>query len=215
MIKVIDKNLGGNMMRRIFLVDTENVNIRALSGANLLNENDLIILFVTSKTNKYNFSDKNISILNSKAKIQKMNVIASGKNSLDFQLVSYLGLLIGSNRETDYNYYIVSEDHGFYSSINLLANCSNHKLELIPSLKIVIGNTYGDDKDLDLTDEIIVELRSYGYTNKTITKALIAVDSVRTMEELEINFWLQFGGNLKIFNICKPIVSNYKKLQVV
>lgn len=201
-------------MRRIFLVDTENVNIRALSGANLLTEDDLIILFVTERTNKYNFCDKNISILNSKAKFQKMNVISNGKNSLDFQLVSYLGLLIGSNKKDDCEYYIVSEDHGFYSSINLLTNCSNHRLDLIPNLRTVVDNIYNVDKELDLADEIIVELRSYGYTNKTVTKALIAIHSVDTLEELEVNFLLQFGGNLKIFNICKPIISKYKNIEV-
>ena len=35
-------------MQKIFLVDTENVNIRSLKGANYLDENDLIILFTTS-----------------------------------------------------------------------------------------------------------------------------------------------------------------------
>ena len=42
-------------MAKIFLVDTENVNIRALKGANYLDENDLIILFTTNKTIVNNF----------------------------------------------------------------------------------------------------------------------------------------------------------------
>ena len=42
-------------MQKIFLVDTENVNIRALKGANYLDENDLIILFTTDKTIVHNF----------------------------------------------------------------------------------------------------------------------------------------------------------------
>ena len=41
-------------MQKIFLVDTENVNIRSLKGANYLDENDLIILFTTDKTIVHN-----------------------------------------------------------------------------------------------------------------------------------------------------------------
>lgn len=62
---------------------------------------------------------------------------------------------------------------------------------------------------LDLEDEIIVELKGYGYTNKTITKALIAIQSSFDLESLELNFFLQFGWNKKILNICKPIVHQY------
>lgn len=42
-------------MQKIFLVDTENVNIRSLKGANYLDENDLIILFTTDNTYVHNF----------------------------------------------------------------------------------------------------------------------------------------------------------------
>ena len=42
-------------MKRIFLVDTENVNITALSSANKLDKEDLIILFVTENTNLFQF----------------------------------------------------------------------------------------------------------------------------------------------------------------
>lgn len=45
-----------------------------------------------------------------------------GKNSLDFQLVSYLGLLIGNDENCEYN--IISKDRGFLSAINLIWNCT-------------------------------------------------------------------------------------------
>ena len=44
-------------MKRIFLVDTENVNITALSSANKLNKEDLIILFVTENTKLFQFGN--------------------------------------------------------------------------------------------------------------------------------------------------------------
>ena len=108
-------------MKRIFLVDTENVNITALSSANKLSEEDLIILFVTENTNSFQFSREQLKCISTDANILKINVIAGIKNSLDFQLIGYLGYLIGSKDENS-NYYIVSKDKGYLSSINLLKN---------------------------------------------------------------------------------------------
>lgn len=200
-------------MKKIFLIDTENVNMRALYGARLLNSNDLIILFTTNRTSTTNFKDSIINSLNSSAKIEKINVTTGIKNSLDFQLVGYLGYLIGSS-EDNINYYIVSKDKGYLSSINLLSEISttkNFTIDLIPSIQSISYDLYNESKDpmLDLEDEIIVELKGYGYTNKTITKALIAIQSSFDLESLELNFFLQFGWNKKILNICKPIVHQY------
>ena len=75
-------------MKRIFLVDTENVNITALSSANKLNKEDLIILFVTENTKLFQFGREQLKCINTKANILKINVTTGVKNSLDFQLVS-------------------------------------------------------------------------------------------------------------------------------
>ena len=84
-------------MAKIFLVDTENVNIRALKGANYLDENDLIILFTTNKTIVHNFHENLIKTIETKATIKNIHIESGGKNCLDFQLVSCLGLVIGTN----------------------------------------------------------------------------------------------------------------------
>ena len=200
-------------MKKIFLVDTENVNMRSLHGAQLLNSNDLIILFTTSRTSSTSFKDNMINALNLNAKIKKINVTTGVKNSLDFQLVGYLGYLIGSNTE-ETNYYIVSNDKGYTSSISLFSNLyqnQNFIIDLIPSIKSISYDLYNEVKDhmLNLEDEIIAELKSYGYTNKTITKALIAIQSSYDFESLELNFFLQCGWNKKIINICKPKFNQY------
>lgn len=202
-------------MRKIFLVDTENVGLRALDGANLLNEEDLIILFVTSRTDEHSFSKEKVELMNSKADIKRIKVLTGGKNSLDFQLVSYLGLLIGYNSDREKcDYYIVSNDQGFCSCINLLTNCSDHNLDLIPSVGTVVSELYSESEMIslrDLEDEIIVELKSYGYSNKTVEKAIIAINTSKSKEEIETKFFFMFGWNTKILNICKPIIENHYK----
>ncbi len=199
-------------MKKIFLVDTENVNIRALHGARLLSSSDKIILFTTKRTSSTNFKDSIIQSLGTSAKIEKIDVTTGIKNSLDFQLVGYLGYLIGSKYENS-NYYIVSKDKGYLSSINLLKNLSKNKchIELISDILTISHNLYNvySDPILNLEEEIIVELKSYGYTNKTVTKALIAIGSSYDLESLKLNFFLQFGWNKKILNICEPIVNQY------
>ena len=199
-------------MKKIFLVDTENVNIRALHGARLLSSSDKIILFTTKRTSSTNFKDSIIQSLGTSATIEKIDVTTGIKNSLDFQLVGYLGYLIGSKDENS-NYYIVSKDKGYLSSINLLKNLSKNKchIELISDILTISHNLYNvySDPILNLEEEIIVELKSYGYTNKTVTKALIAIGSSYDLESLKLNFFLQFGWNKKILNICEPIVNQY------
>lgn len=121
-------------MKKIFLVDTENVSLEALAHANRLSEEDMIILFVTRMTNICQFKDENIKKLNTKANILKIHVITGTKNSLDFQLVSYLGFIIGEHKNEDNMYYIISRDKGFLSAINLLENCTNYKIQLMPRI---------------------------------------------------------------------------------
>ena len=58
-------------MKQIFLVDTENVNITALSSANKLSEEDLIILFVTENTNSFQFSREQLKCISTDANILK------------------------------------------------------------------------------------------------------------------------------------------------
>lgn len=203
-------------MQNIFLVDTENVNIRSLKGANYLNKDDLIILFTTSKTIIHNFKDSLINTIETKATIKNIHIESGGKNCLDFQLVSCLGLIIGSNKKVEANYYIISRDKGYLHSINFLSEQTNCSIQLIPNLKSLFDENF-DDELLNLQNmdnEITETLRNLGYTNKTVTKALIAIDSSKTEDELEVNFFMQFGWNNKIYNICKPIICKYNILSI-
>lgn len=108
-------------MKRYFLVDYENVNDGGLLGYEALKEDDVIILF-NSKFSKINEKELEFKKSITKAKILKMTSQIRGKNSLDFQLVSYLGLLIGNDENCEYN--IISKDRGFLSAINLILNCT-------------------------------------------------------------------------------------------
>lgn len=188
-------------MKRIFLVDTENVNITALSSANKLNEEDMIILFVTERTNLFQFGRNELKCINTKANILKINVTTGAKNSLDFQLVSYLGLIIGEHRYEANNYYIVSKDRGFLSSINLLENCTDYKIELINNISELFKE---DDMD-NMIDRFIKK----GFRSKTAIKMTLILCGAKSLLEAQDRFLIEFGGNFTVLYRCIDILEDY------
>lgn len=188
-------------MKRIFLVDTENVNITALSSANKLSEEDIIILFVTERTNLFQFGRNELKCINTKANILKINVTTGIKNSLDFQLVSYLGLIIGEHRYEANDYYIVSKDRGFLSSINLLENCTDYKIELINSISELF-------KDGDV-DNMIDKFIEKGFRPKTAIKMTLILCGAQSLLEAQDRFLIEFGGNFTVLYRCIDILEDY------
>lgn len=188
-------------MKRIFLVDTENVNITALSSANKLNEEDIIILFVTERTNLFQFGRDKLKCLNTKSNILKIDVTTGVKNSLDFQLVSYLGLIIGQHRYEANNYYIVSKDRGFLSSINLLENCTDHKIQLINS----ISELFEEDEVDNMIDKFIEK----GFRAKTAIKMTLILAGSKSLLDAQDRFLIEFGGNFTILYRCIDILEDY------
>ena len=150
-------------MQKIFLVDTENVNIRSLKGANYLDKNDLIILFTTDKTIVHNFHDNLIKTIETEATIKNIHIESGGKNCLDFQLVSCLGLLIGSNKNKNINYYIISKDKGYLHSINFLCEQTQCSIKLISNLKSLFDENYDDALAImqNMDDEITEALKNH------------------------------------------------------
>ena len=188
-------------MRNIYLVDTENVNEKALSGFSKDN-GDLVILFVTNRTDKGCFSRERVKkAIGENSNIKRINVLTGGKNSLDFQLVSYLGLLVGSSLEKDANYYIVSKDKGFNSSINLLTNCTDVNIDLIPSIT--------EEEQTDDTEEYIEAVKSRGFTRKTAIKALKIINESTTRKQAVTMLHLQFGGNPNVVNTMVSLMDKY------
>lgn len=189
-------------MKRIFLVDTENVNITALSSANKLNEEDIIILFVTERTNLFQFGRDKLKCLNTKSNILKIDVTTGVKNSLDFQLVSYLGLIIGQHRYEANNYYIVSKDRGFLSSINLLENCTDHKIQLIKSISELF-------EEEDEVDNMIDKFIEKGFRAKTAIKMTLILAGSKSLLDAQDRFLIEFGGNFTILYRCIDILEDY------
>lgn len=95
-----------------FLVDFENGNGNMMSGISHLHlsKNDEIIIFY-SKNASHLAMEIHQELERIKAKKTYVRLDTGSKNSLDFQLVTYLGACIQKSPKK--KYYIVSKDNGF------------------------------------------------------------------------------------------------------
>ncbi len=96
---------------KYYLVDSENVNDNWLMLLNMADEEDEIIIFYTKKSPHMSYTSV-IKLLQEKRAIQ-FEECFEGQNALDFQLISYLGYLIGKDGQESTEYIVMSNDTGF------------------------------------------------------------------------------------------------------
>ncbi len=97
-------------MKRAFLVDFENVKSAGLVGLEDLSASDEVVILYSVNSNTISF-EMHQKIMNSPACVDYYQIKRGGKNSLDFQLSSLLGYLLGSGEYS--HLYVVSNDSGF------------------------------------------------------------------------------------------------------
>ena len=85
-------------MKMIFLVDGDNNIGTGLQGIDLLTEEDTVLVFF--------------------GKGQTLANVTGGKNSLDFQIITELGVLVGRG-EADFA-YVISQDKGYEAAMSAL-----------------------------------------------------------------------------------------------
>lgn len=103
------------MMRMIFLVDGDNNISEGLKGINMLSPEDTVMIFHHKGAALTKIKQK---AEQSKAEIQFVESAKDGKNSIDFQIIAELDVLVGKN-EVEFA-YIISHDQGYSASIAAL-----------------------------------------------------------------------------------------------
>lgn len=117
----------------IFLVDGDNNIGTGLKGIEMLSEQDTVLIFyqkglALTKIQKLCAA--------SHANVQYVESIRTGKNSIDFQIITELGVLVGK-READFA-YVISQDKGYAASIDALRaryNDAFQEVALRPSIE--------------------------------------------------------------------------------
>ncbi|MCQ2408475.1 MAG: PIN domain-containing protein [Oscillospiraceae bacterium] len=121
---------------RLFLIDYENVNAAGLRGIGQADRSDRIILFYSHAANTLSFEIMD-EMMDSGIMPERVCLEHTGKNALDFQLVTFLGYLIAKEKAD--SYYIISKDFGFQSAIRFCQEYFGVKVHLCPSIKSAIG----------------------------------------------------------------------------
>ena len=122
---------------RLFLIDYENVNSAGLHGIGQAAPDDRVILFYSHSANTLSFEIMD-EMVSSGIMPERVCLEHSGKNALDFQLVTFLGYLIAKDKADAY--YIISRDAGYQAAIAFCQEYFGVKVQLKPSMKAALGN---------------------------------------------------------------------------
>ncbi len=125
-----------NIMR-LFLIDYENVNSAGLHGIGQATAEDRIILFYSHAANTLSFEIMD-EMMDAEILPERVCLEQTGKNALDFQLVTFLGYLIAKEKADEY--YIISRDAGYQSAITFCQQYFGVKVHLRPSMKAALGS---------------------------------------------------------------------------
>lgn len=102
-------------MKMLFLIDGDNNIGTGLRGIEMLSEKDLVLIFYKKGLP---LAKIKAQCAGSHAEIQYIESVRGGKNSIDFQIITELGVRVGRG-EADYA-YIISQDKGYEASLSAL-----------------------------------------------------------------------------------------------
>ena len=120
-------------MKMIFLVDGDNNIGTGLQGIDLLTEEDIVLVFFGKGQTLSNVKKL---CAGTKAQVQYLESVKGGKNSLDFQIITELGVLVGKG-EADFA-YVISQDKGYEAAMSALRAryaSTFHEVALRPSIQ--------------------------------------------------------------------------------
>lgn len=135
--------------RIVYLVDTENVSADGFVGIEALPKTAKIYYFYSQKSYRptYPIIEK---LRNVKCKIEFVDSAKSGTNALDFQMVTFLGYLIGQSKKFyKYKYILITNDTGFDAVVDFWTKrgINVHREDTVGSYEPIIDEE---------TDEIVV-----------------------------------------------------------
>ena len=102
-------------MKMIFLVDGDNNIGTGLQGIEALTAEDTVLIFYGKGQSLAGIQKL---CANTHARVQYLESVKGGKNSIDFQIITELGVLVGRG-EADFA-YVISQDKGYEAAISAL-----------------------------------------------------------------------------------------------
>ena len=169
---------------RHFLVDSENVNDNWLMLFDMADEDDEIVVFYTKKSPHMSYMSV-IRLMENNSINVRFEECYEGTNALDFQLVSYMGYLMGHNDS-------LSESTCEHASGNTEIQDNTKPYNDNSSATHIVANT-ADVSAASCADEYIIMSNDTGY-------------------DPAVRFWKDKGFAVRRFNVnfCKQAVQRGK-----
>lgn len=186
-------------MKRYFLIDRENVGSKFIFGVAKLTEEDTIVIFENAQDGELNNACKKV-LKESKASVRSVKVYTRTKNAADFQICTYLGMLIKENGNKCM-YYIVSKDKGYGSCIDFIKSQmgDEYNVKVIPSCVL-------DEEDKKMAVFELLEAAigtAYRKDYGIICNGFKDTDNVREYHNY-LQTHLKQEGSI-VYNLMKPI----------
>ena len=186
---------------KYFFVDTENVQqYNFIDDFNLLNK-DKIVMFMSKKSKSIRAEDLR-RFTQCNAKIEYEDVNTGENNALDFQLIADLSLVIATNKSTNTEYFIVSNDNDFKIPMEYLIHKTNANIQILKT----------DTKQSTKTQEKI-DTTIYSKFNLD-KKTLDIIQDSKTLGELHNNL-NNLLGKEKGRNLYKDIKTTFTKKDIM
>lgn len=182
-----------------YFIDYENVHADGFTGAENLGDQDVICVMYTEQSKAFSLELVE-KIAKQHAKLESYKAGTGAKNSLDFQLASYLGYMIAKSEGGDNCFYIVSRDTGFNHLVDFWAE-RNVTVRRIP-------NFMGEEKDSKIAvaaAEMVEEELKVKTKPKTKSKSKVSDSNKATKEEL-----LQYLTEEEYSDKILEIFNSYK-----
>lgn len=192
-----------------YLIDFENTKSAGMQGVNDLSAKDKIYVFYSRNADTISV-ELHQQLLACKAEINFSLVTVGGKNSLDFQLVTFLGYLIG--KEPNEKYIIVSGDEGFSYAVNFW---NERKANVVLSGSIKKSGSSGSvqkpqkKNEPNKADPQIISLFSDKDVIQTVTSYISKYKTKQTVYQALVKKYSQKKG-LEIYKKIKPLIKNKK-----
>lgn len=190
---------------RYYLVDYENVHFHGIDTIHKLAEDDCVKVFYTT-------SNSNIPIAlhkkieQSKVRVAFFHVESGTKNALDFQLVSHLGFLIGENKKSESEYYIVSKDKGF-SCVEEYWTKRQRSVYLVSKIS--------QSEDISKLNIIVKKVEELGFASQKAKQIARIIQELKTKQGIHSRLLKEFQSKdnkvgSEIYKKIKPLISDKK-----
>lgn len=199
-------------MKRVFLVDMENLSNHVMDYANTLTVEDTVILFHNALLRDTLPEQYKETIKKYAGKVIVENITCKGKNAMDMQICTYMGYYFGKENTGGTQFYIVSKDKGYENAIKiaiklLLRECETASIQRVDGFLTI-------SKDTEIRENLKKILS--GHCRKVVTVTTTAFTTTKTLRDYHIYLQKNISKSAdEVFHLTKEYFKETYPAQTI